>query len=66
MKTEQLEAVIQLLNSMNIDGEGMEYIINGVGMTDQMLRQLIMSNPTSETIDFLEEKRILSNQGKLV
>jgi hypothetical protein len=61
MKTGQLEAVIQLLNSMDIDGEGMEYIINGVGMNDQMLRQLIMNNPESDTKDLLEEKVMLSD-----
>jgi biotin-(acetyl-CoA carboxylase) ligase len=46
---------------MDIDGEGMEYIINGVGMNDQMLRQLIMNNPESDTKDLLEEKVMLSD-----
>ncbi len=34
----------------------MQYIIDSVGMTDQMLRQLVLSNPESDTKDLLEEK----------
>lgn len=67
---DKVKEVIQILKTLDngdcVDGETMQYIIDQVGMTDQMLRQLVMNNPTSETIDLLEEKRILSNQGKLV
>jgi hypothetical protein len=48
-----------------VDGETMQYILEQVGMEDQMLRQLIMSNPCTDTTDILEEKRILSNRGLL-
>jgi hypothetical protein len=40
----------------------MEYILEQVGMTDQMLRQLIMNNPESETKDLLEEKISLNER----
>jgi hypothetical protein len=45
-----------------VDGETMEYILEQVGMTDQMLRQLIMNNPESETKDLLEEKISLNER----
>lgn len=61
-----IEDIIQKLKDIEVDGETMQYILKEVGMEDQMLRQLVMSNQTSETTDLLEEKRILSNQGKLV
>ena len=57
--------VIAKLSDIQVDGETMQYILERIGMTDQMLRQLIMSNPESDTKDLLEEKRILSNRGEL-
>jgi len=53
--------IISKLKEMQIDGETMEYIIEEVGMTDQMLRQLIMNNPETDTKDLLEEKVKLSD-----
>ena len=35
-----VEEVISMLRHMDIDGETMEYILDKVGMTDQMLKQL--------------------------
>ncbi len=40
-----------------------QYILKEVGMEDQMLRQLVMSNPESDTKDLLEEKRELNNKS---
>jgi hypothetical protein len=57
-----VESVIATLKHINVDSETMEYILEQVGMTDQMLRQLIMNNPESDTKDILEEKIHLSNQ----
>jgi hypothetical protein len=56
-----VESVISILQSLtlkgdSVDGETMEYILERVGMTDQMLRQLVMNNPQSDTIDLLNEK----------
>lgn len=34
------DAVIALLNHQEVDGETMEYIINHVGMREQMISQL--------------------------
>ena len=57
-----VELIIATLKNINVDGETMEYILEQVGMNDQMLRQLIMNNPESDTKDILEEKIYLSNQ----
>lgn len=58
--------IIAKLKVIDVDGETMQYILEQVGMEDQMLRQLIMSSTESNTKDLVEERRILSNQGKLV
>ena len=63
----RVESIIDTLKHLTwrgdcVDGETMEYILEKVGMTDQMLRQLVMSNPQSDTIDLLDEKMNLDNQ----
>tara|TARA_B110000503_G_scaffold2122_1_gene2805 strand:- start:6362 stop:6679 length:318 start_codon:yes stop_codon:yes gene_type:complete len=63
----RVESVIGILQSLThkgdcVDGETMQYILESVGMDDQMLRQLIMSNPQSDTIDLLQEKMELDNE----
>ena len=56
MKTEQIvREVIAKLKGIDIDGETMQYIINEVGMTQQMQRQLILSNSVVSTQDLLDE-----------
>jgi hypothetical protein len=39
-----------------IDGETMQYIIERVGMDNQILRQLIMSQPIDEVYSAYEER----------
>jgi hypothetical protein len=56
-----VETIIDMLKYIDVDGETMQHIIEEVGMNDQMLRQLIMNNPESETKDYLEEKITLSD-----
>jgi hypothetical protein len=56
MKTEQIvREVIAKLKGIDIDGETMQYIIDEIGMTQQMQRQLIMSNSVVSTQDLLDE-----------
>jgi hypothetical protein len=56
MKTEQIvREVIAKLKGIDIDGETMQYIIDEVGMTQQMQRQLILSNSVVSTQDLLDE-----------
>ena len=45
-----VEAIITLLNGIDVDGETMEYIINEVGMRDQMYKQLISDKESDESI----------------
>jgi len=52
-----VNAAIEMLQ--NVDGETMEEIIRGVGMEDQMLRQLIMTMPLETIYELLEERGLL-------
>ena len=52
----KVDAVIQYLNAIEVDGDTMEYIIKEVGMKEQMLRQLIMSSPVRATRELFEER----------
>jgi len=57
---EFVKDIIAKLKVIDVDGETMQYILQQVGMEDQMLRQLVMSSPESDTKDLLEEKRELN------
>ena len=48
--------IITLLNDIDIDGETMEYILNKVGMSDQILKQLLMKTSDLNLKNLLEEK----------
>ena len=52
----KVDAVIQYLNAIEVDGETMEYIIERVHMKEQMLRQLIMSSPVDDVTQLFWEK----------
>ena len=55
-RDEKISTIIKLCKDIDIDGETMEYILEKVAMTDQMLRQLVMNNPQSNIMDLLLEK----------
>ena len=55
-RDEKVLNIIKLCKDIDIDGETMEYILEKVAMTDQMLRQLVMNNPQSDIMDLLNEK----------
>jgi len=50
------EEIISKLKEMDVDGETMEFIIESVGMRDQMLRQLVMIADAEDVEELLEEK----------
>ena len=50
-----VEEVIAMLKHIDVDGETMQYILNKVGMKDQMLRQLMFSAPRSYVEDLWDE-----------
>jgi len=44
---------IENLKRIDVDGETMQYIIENLGMDDQMLRQLVLTKPKIETLNIL-------------
>lgn len=59
---DRVNVVINILKDIEVDGETMQYIIEEVGMNDQMLRQLVLSNPQSDTKALYDEHIRLSDQ----
>jgi len=55
---EAVNEIIKKLKAIEIDGEQMQYILEKVGMTDQMHRQLVMRNPKDTEI-LLQERKSL-------
>ena len=45
----KLQASIDALKSIDIDGETMQYIIEELGMQEQMVKQLIATYPNTAT-----------------
>jgi hypothetical protein len=62
-KKKAYDKIIKELKELEVDGEMMQYIIEGTNMNDQMLRQLILSNPQADTIDLLDEHIKLSDES---
>jgi len=51
--------VIDLLQTIEVDGETMQYILQRVGMEDQMLRQLILTATMDDVLCLVETKNML-------
>ena len=60
---DEINDIINKLRKIEIDGEKMQYILEQVGMSEQMLRQLIMTSPKEQIEDLLEEKIDLNKQN---
>ena len=60
LKVAMADLIFTALNSIEVDGETMQYIIEKTGMQDQMLRQLIMSAPIDQVQELIEEKTKLT------
>jgi hypothetical protein len=54
-----IETVIDMLKNIEVDGETTQHILSKIGMEDQMLRQLIMSQPIDEIKYLIEEREDL-------
>jgi hypothetical protein len=52
---QRVHQVIDMLRDINIDGETMQYILDKIGMSDQMLRQLIFLAPKDQLEDLMDE-----------
>ena len=61
---DKVERVISDLSHIGVDGETMQYILERVGMEDQMLRQLIMSQTMGEVNYMYEERKQLEEFNK--
>jgi hypothetical protein len=55
--------IIEYLKEMDVDGETMEYILRGVGMEDQMLKQLLMKANDYDINYFLKLRTIIHDKG---
>ena len=55
--------IIEYLKEMDVDGETMDYILRGVGMEDQMLKQLLMKANDYDINYFLELRTIIHDKG---
>ena len=58
---EFVKDIIAKLKVINVDGETMQHILKEVGMEEQMLRQLVLTNPEIVTEDLLKERQNLSD-----
>lgn len=56
--------IIEHLKAIDVDGETMEYIINSVDMSYQMLRQLIMKSSDLDINNIISERNEIHDQGK--
>jgi len=53
-----IKDIINKLQIIEVDGETMQYILEKVGMEDQMLRQLMLTQPINDVEYVWEERRI--------
>ena len=58
------EQVIKDLKAMDVDGETMQYILEQVGISDQMLRQLTVSSKTYDIDSLIELRNIFHTKCK--
>jgi hypothetical protein len=52
-----VETIIDMLNHIDVDGETMQYILENVGMEDQMLKQLMVKTSVERLEDLLEMRK---------
>jgi len=62
LKVQRVHDIIYMLKDIDVDGETMQYILNKVGMEEQMLRQLIMSQPIEDVMYLVEEREELEEE----
>jgi hypothetical protein len=59
----KLYELIIALQTMGVDGETMQFIIEQVGMKDQMLRQLVLSADDDHLTYLINEKELLERNS---
>ena len=63
-KEGKLSTIIELCNDIEVDGETTEYIINIIGMRDQMLRQLVLGASDDELVLLFRERQDLDKSSR--
>lgn len=63
-KEGKLSTIIELCNDIEVDGETTEYIINAIGMRDQMLRQLVLGASDDELVLLFRERQDLDKASR--
>ena len=63
-KVKRVELIVSTLKDYNVNGEELETLINDLGMEEQMLRQLVMSQPIGEVEYVFEERKQLEEFNK--
>ena len=54
---EKVPQIINLLKSIDVDGETMEYIVSAVNLSDQLLKQMIVTANETELNALLAERQ---------
>ena len=61
-----IDNIIFQLNYIDVTGEDMQYILESVGMEDQMLRQLIMTSDQDRIEELYGERLLLEDAHNIV
>ena len=56
--------IVEHLSAIEVDGETMQYIIDNLGLSNQMLRQLMIDADDSDVNKIIEERNSLHDRGK--
>ena len=56
--------IIEHLLAIDVDGETMEYIIEGTNLKNQMLKQLIMTSSDFDINNILDERNEFHDEGR--
>jgi hypothetical protein len=61
-KDKEVKDIILKLIMIDVDGETMQHILQQVGMEDQMLRQLMLTQPAEHVEALIEERNELEKK----
>jgi len=63
VNTCQMNNIVSLIKNNDPDGEDIQHILDQIGMSEQMLRQLVMSCPLPQMLELMDEKIELDQGG---
>lgn len=59
----QMNKIVSLIKSNDADGEDIQHMLDQIGMSGQILRQLVMSCPLPHMLELMDEKIELDQGG---